>query len=171
MTMSVTARAFSLIELVMVVVVLGVIGAIAVPRLSGFGERAKVSAAAANVSIVKSRIEEYIAVEGVPPTAISGDWFAGKRVPKNPFATTGDPRQVQAVSGGVGVTEPSIKTIEGRVSYWYNRDNGEFRARVATKGSAEATLAVYNTVNGTSLADANATAKDTEAETGFEIGG
>ena len=162
-------RAFSLIELVVVVVILGVIGAIAVPRMSSFSANAKVHAAQANVNIVRSKVEETIAIAGKPPTAIDATWFAGRKIPKNPFATASDPRQVQQVSGGASVTEPSIKTVEGRIAYWYNRDNGEFRARVPTRGSSAATLALYNLVNGTQLTSLSDTAKPVGSGGSIEI--
>jgi len=147
------SRAFSLLELVVVVVILGVIGAIAVPRVSGFAARSKVSAASASVRMIQKRIIEEEAAEGRYPSAIDPDWFSAGEIPPNPFEKT-SPRSVQVVKAGASVTEPVNKTVgSGRSAYWYNMDNGSFRARVAAQGSTGATVALYNEVNGTTLTD------------------
>lgn len=147
-------RAFSLVELVMVVVILGVIGAIAVPRLSGLSERAKEKAAAATARAVQEKVVEYAALEGKLPTAIELNWFAGGVMPKSPYASGTDPRGVQVVNGGAGVTEPTLKVVSGGARpYWYNRESGAFRVRVKAGKTAGETLALYNAVNGTDVGD------------------
>jgi len=62
---------FSLVELVLVIVILGIIGAIAVPRLSNAGRGAAQNALAANLSIVTKAVELYRAEHGgqVPTTS------------------------------------------------------------------------------------------------------
>ncbi len=54
-------RAFSLIELVIVVVIIGIIAAIAVPRLSSSGERSREAAISASEAIFARAIEMYVA--------------------------------------------------------------------------------------------------------------
>ncbi len=143
-------RAFSLIELVVVVVILGVIGAIAVPRMSGMASRAKVQGAAGAVQAVRSVIEEYRAINGSPPATLGTESFYGKSRPRNPYAPLG-PTDIEILAAGVSVTEPVEKTTTASRAFWYNSDNGEFRARVADLGSALATVELYNAVNGTSI--------------------
>jgi general secretion pathway protein G len=64
------ARAFSLVELVLVVVILGILGAIAVPRLSGLGSDADEVALAQNLAILSRAVEVYKAEHlGAPPTS------------------------------------------------------------------------------------------------------
>lgn len=141
---------FSLIELVVVVVILGVIGAIATPRFSGMVARSKVQGAAGAVNAARSVIEEYRAVHGSPPVKVSAEHFHSEQLPRNPYATTLH-QSIEVVSAGAGITEPATKTLGGQTSFWYNADNGEFRARVPAQGSAAATMALYNAVNQTQV--------------------
>lgn len=166
------ARAFSLLELVVVVVIIGVIAAIAVPRMSGFAAGSKVQAAAASVRTMQERVVEYEGLNGAYPTTVDPDWFVGSRLPANPYEGT-SPRGLQAVSGGADVTEPAIKTLgSGKAAYWYNRDNGEVRARVLDLGNAFQTLGLYNAVNGTSLTSiAQTKGGEGSASVSFELGG
>ncbi|MEX2216093.1 MAG: type II secretion system protein [Phycisphaeraceae bacterium] len=64
-----TRAAFSLIELVLVVSIIAVIGAIALPRLSSVAERAPKAAFEADLIILQSALERYlIEHQGTPPT-------------------------------------------------------------------------------------------------------
>ena len=60
---------FSLIELVIVVVILAVVGAIAMGRYGGFAERAKVNAAIANLQAFERGASRYLAEHGALPAA------------------------------------------------------------------------------------------------------
>ena len=63
-------RGFSLIELVIVVVIIGVISAIAIPRMTRGANNAGASALKGNLSVLRSGIELYRAEhEGAFPTA------------------------------------------------------------------------------------------------------
>ena len=139
-------RAFSLVELIVVVVILGIIGGVAVTRAGSAADRSRSSAVAANVRIVQTKIDEYQAVEGVFPSTIEGGWFVSGSIPPNPMAA--NQNEVEVVSVGADVTEPRTKNANGSTkAYWYNATNGTFRARVAAAATDEATVDRYNIVN------------------------
>ena len=74
-------RAFSLVELVIVVTIIGVLASIAVPRLSGAATGANSAALQATLAAVRKAIDMYYAEHGSypgydPSTQIpGGDWF------------------------------------------------------------------------------------------------
>lgn len=59
-----SARAFSLIELVIVVVIIGIIGAIAIPRMSSSAENAAKNAVIADASTLQRAIDMYATEHG-----------------------------------------------------------------------------------------------------------
>jgi len=64
MTPTIARRGFSLVELVIVVVILSIIGAIAIPRMSRGAEGAADSSLTADLSTMRSAIEFYAAEHG-----------------------------------------------------------------------------------------------------------
>lgn len=54
-------RGFSLVELVIVVVIIGLIGAIAIPRLGSAAQRSKAAALQADVAVLSTAIEHFVA--------------------------------------------------------------------------------------------------------------
>lgn len=62
-------KGFTLIELVVVIAILGILVAIAVPKLSDSRKNAAISAHNANVRTLESAANMYIAAEGAPTTA------------------------------------------------------------------------------------------------------
>ena len=74
-------RAFSLVELVMVVTIIGVLASIAVPRISGAATGANSAALQATLASVRKAIDMYYAEHGSYPgynpsgMTPSGDWF------------------------------------------------------------------------------------------------
>ena len=60
-------RAFSLIELVIVVVIIGAVAAIAMPRVTSFSDRAKAGAGVSHLLRVAAAYETYHAEHGVWP--------------------------------------------------------------------------------------------------------
>jgi general secretion pathway protein G len=85
-------KAFTLVELLVVVMILGALAAIAIPRMMQGATNAKVNACKTNVDLINSQIELYYANKGAWPTAltdVTGDpnYFAAEDVPACPLGT------------------------------------------------------------------------------------
>ena len=61
-------KGFTLVELLVVVLILGALAAIAIPRISSSTVTAKKNACYTNIDIINSQTEMYYANEGVWPT-------------------------------------------------------------------------------------------------------
>lgn len=64
-------KGFTLVELMIVVAILGVLAAIAVPLYTGYVEDARQSEATANLQVIRTLEEQYIADEG---TYVAGSY-------------------------------------------------------------------------------------------------
>jgi general secretion pathway protein G len=88
-------KGFTLVELLVVVLILGALAAIAVPRIIGGAQNAKINACKTNVDLINSQIELYYANTGIWPaalTAVTGTTAAPTNYfpdgpPACPFAT------------------------------------------------------------------------------------
>jgi len=60
-------KGFTLVELMIVVLILGALAAIAIPRIMGGAASAKANACATNVDMINSQIELYYANSGAYP--------------------------------------------------------------------------------------------------------
>lgn len=86
------------------------------------------------------------------PTQISPKWF-GDQLPVNIMVPLSHPWMDIAPPNDQNTNPPdAIITSSKQAGLWYNPNNGIFRARVAPQISDEATLKMYNRVNGTALA-------------------
>jgi general secretion pathway protein G len=63
-------KGFTLVELLVVVLILGALAAIAIPRISQSAETAKINACKTNVDLINSQIELYYANKGVWPKTL-----------------------------------------------------------------------------------------------------
>jgi prepilin-type N-terminal cleavage/methylation domain-containing protein len=138
---------FTLVELVVVVLVLGIIAAVAAPRMFGTVDQAKESSAATLAAIVRDHINLYYAVNGAYPDTIDPASFRGPL--KNPF----DPDNPNfAINGGSPTyVYPSLKTLPRLYACWYNKVNGQFMVRVPVQESDAATIDLFNRVNSTAV--------------------
>jgi prepilin-type N-terminal cleavage/methylation domain-containing protein len=66
-------KGFTLVELMIVVLILGALAAIAIPRIVGGADTAKVNACKSNVDIINSQLELYYAETGSRPPSLA--WF------------------------------------------------------------------------------------------------
>ncbi|VGO19432.1 type II secretion system protein GspG [Pontiella sulfatireligans] len=63
---------FTMIEIILVVVIIGILAGIAVPRMGGKTEKAKLSQASANITALGMAIQEYEIVNGDYPSSLEG---------------------------------------------------------------------------------------------------
>jgi len=64
-------KGFTLVELLVVVLILGALAAIAVPRIIGGATNARINACKTNVDLINSQVELYYANEGDWPGQLS----------------------------------------------------------------------------------------------------
>jgi general secretion pathway protein G len=64
-------RGFTLVELLVVVLILGALAAIAVPRIIGGAQTAKINACNTNVDLINSQIELYYSNNGAWPADLA----------------------------------------------------------------------------------------------------
>ncbi len=117
---------FSLLELVIVIVVMGILAAVAIPRMSRASKSAGEAAAKTNLKLLEVSIEEYAAEhDGTYPTLDDfddqltteiGDY--GPYVKEIPEMTTGDNKGSTGVAAAAG---------DG-VAWVYDEDTGEITA-------------------------------------------
>jgi len=164
-----SARAFTLVELIAVIVVLAILSAVAIPRFIDHSEDARVSAAkAARASlasaIVNARLHDQLenGGEGDWPTSLD-DILAtdGGEHLLNPYHDPSMP-VYNIDPGGPDKMFMRYKTIERAVasgwgSIWYNPNNGRVAFRVPEQTTDDATLALFNEVNQANVTGMNQT--------------
>ncbi|MEQ9460585.1 MAG: prepilin-type N-terminal cleavage/methylation domain-containing protein [Phycisphaeraceae bacterium] len=147
---------FTLIEILIVVVILGILAAVVVPQFSDASEEARVAASATNVRAVVDQIAMYYARHGVYPELIDGDWFVndltspiGQGLPETVgYDASNNANKWHTTAKGV--PPEGIPASWGGI-YWYNPLNGSFRARVPEQATDQETIDLYNRVNNTGV--------------------
>jgi len=125
-------KGFTLIELLVVIAILGILAAIAVPRLTGFTDRARRANLEASGQTVRSNVELYIAENGSLPaltvlTGSTSDYYInidGKFAITNPTDNSTDDYQfviteyesdahTTATGWSVSIEEDGVTITEG----------------------------------------------------------
>lgn len=154
---------FTLIEMTIIITIIGLIGAIALGRLSHFTYQARVNSLAASVLNISFKVDEYQAIEGEYPAAVQPEWFVARKIPVNPFAPHPDTQVIIEPGDDPTVYHPAVKIYaddgsNADAAYWYNPANGMIRALVCRRPTKADTIRLYNVVNGAqidSLSDAS----------------
>ena len=84
---------FTLVEIILVVVIIGILAGIAIPRMGGRTEQAKISQAKSNITALSVAIQEYEMMNGEYPSSLEllldeskgGPYMEKKAIPMDPW--------------------------------------------------------------------------------------
>ena len=125
---------FTLIELVVVVMILGILAAVAAPKLLNTSVTASENGAKQTLSVVRDAIERYAAENaGALPTAPATDLISGDLL-RSPFPKPGIGANKDDATVAVSAANPLIATA-GTEGWVYNTTTGEFIINDATYSS------------------------------------
>lgn len=135
-----TRRGFSLIEMVIVILILGIIAAVAAPRMFDTAEQAEVNTTRQQLAVLRNAIEMYRAQNGSYP-AVATLPTAMSQMLNGPFPT------------------PSIGTVRGKSGVYYD-----------TTATAAPVVPVPDTTNGWAYKPHNGSLKLNILTTSTEVG-
>ena len=102
-------KGFTMIELIFVIVILGILASVAIPRLAGTREDAEIATTVANLRILLSDLNSYYVVKGEFAEGADGvKWSEITNVPLENADTQAVGRTAGLMVGGEGCIEISI---------------------------------------------------------------
>ncbi len=104
-------KGFTLIELMIVVAVIGVLTAVAVPQYQNYVKKAELGVGLANIAALKTNIEDYIATVGKFPITTSGASGAVTHERLGTFRDLGTGTVAIAQSGAASAAGSIIYTL------------------------------------------------------------
>lgn len=133
---------FTLVEILIVVVILGVLAAIVIPRFTNASEQSKNAALRSSLRVMRAQIELYrIRNQDLLPgqtvtggNIVEADFFGNlsgmyiQRLPKNPYIDVDANKSTLACANGAGDSPAG----DDSTAWWVNAANGDFRANTAT---------------------------------------
>jgi general secretion pathway protein G len=134
---STVARAFTLIELIAVIVVLAILSGVAIPRYFDYANNAKASSVKGTLGGTRSAIANFYAnsaVSGTPAYPLLSDVQAvgtvlQEPIPANPYNNS------NAILGATYVAPPGTPPVAGNNGWNYDQTNGKFWCNSTTSGA------------------------------------
>ena len=119
------ARGFTLVEIILVIIIIGILAAIIVPKFAGQSDKAKIATTKANLNSLRSAIRLFQSDNnGTPPTALATDLVPNyiRAIPEE--AVTPSTTVASSLNGSGGWV---YKAAEGEVvvNLSGNDDNGD----------------------------------------------
>jgi len=117
-------RAFSLVELVVVVLIVGILAAVAAPKMFDTSTKARESATKASLSVVRNAIELYYSENGSYPSSATTLAANLQKYIKGPFPVSAYGKKDSSVLDGTAA--------DGSTGWVYDKSTGNFWVNDAT---------------------------------------
>lgn len=140
-TRNYVAKGFTLVEILIVVVILGILAAIVVPQFTNAANEARTGNVLTQTSTLENQVELFAAQNNgnYPDLVGDGDWSSLidgnyiKEAPVNPFAPAANATSITAmVVADSAAADAAAAAGDGTQGWFYDSANGFIRASGAT---------------------------------------